>query len=53
MHAKKFPIAPDSVLHRLLKLVAEEVAKEFSVVVPISAKPENSRDKRTRKTKPK
>jgi hypothetical protein len=31
MSTDNYPIKPDSVLHRLMKMVAEEVAKEFSV----------------------
>ena len=31
MNESKFPIKKDSALHRMLKMIAEEVAKEFSV----------------------
>jgi hypothetical protein len=32
MDTERRPIKPGSILHRLLKMIAEEVAKEFSAV---------------------
>jgi len=53
MDTNKFSIKPDSVLHRLLKLIAEEVAKEFSTVSAEADNAKNSKEEQTRKFKSK
>ena len=53
MDTNTFSIKPDSVLHRLLKMVAEEVAKEFSTVSAATVNAKNSKAQQTRKPKSK
>lgn len=53
MNADDFPVKPDSVLHRLLKMVAKEVAKEFSVQSALKPTAKRASGKRIKKDKPK
>jgi hypothetical protein len=53
MKTDDYPIKAGSVLHRLLKMVAEEVAKEFSVKAPSKPTAEKARGKRIKKDKSK
>ena len=52
MKSDKFPIKPESVLHRLLKMIAEKVAREFSVAIT-NTKPKKSGNTISRNAKPK
>ncbi len=49
MSNNKFPIKPDSVLHRMLKLIAEEAAKELCAVSSAQATGAKSCKKRSQK----
>jgi hypothetical protein len=53
MSTDNYPIKPDSALHRLVTMVAEEVAKEFSVKTSLRPTVKQASGKRGMKDKSK
>lgn len=51
MVSKQFPIKPDSVLYRLVKMIAEEAAKQFSIAAPANKEQRKVDRKHERKSR--